>query len=152
MLVGVMLLAALDYALVRLESGHSRGALGAWLAGVGFAFTHPVLTLGIWAGAGAVAAVGLGVFIALRELTSAGSVALPAAAAIPVSVVLQQLFVLARTWVRVGLLGAEQHTSVPLVVQASATGENPPATPAPKTSDNGTERDTMEEPATQEAR
>ena len=111
-LIGVLLLAAVDYGLVRLEAGASRGPFRAWLAGVRFAFTHPVLTLGIWGGAGAVFAAGAGMFIALRQLTSPAGTALPGAAAIAVSVILQQVFVFARTWLRVGLLGAEQHAFV----------------------------------------
>ena len=51
-LVAVFLLAAVDYALVRLEAGRSRAALRAWLAGLRFALARPALTLGVWAGAG----------------------------------------------------------------------------------------------------
>ena len=106
-IVVVLLMGAVDYALVRLEADRSRAAVRAWLAGVRFALTRPALTLGLWAGAGVVLAIGIGVFVLLREFTTVAT--LPSAVAIAVAVVLQQVFMLARTWLRVGLLGAEQH-------------------------------------------
>ena len=105
-LVVVFLMAAVDYALVRLEADRSRAALRAWLAGVRFAATRPALTFGVWGGAGVVLALALGVFVVLRELRQGDA---PGGCAIAVAFVLQQVFMLARTWLRVGLLGAEQH-------------------------------------------
>jgi hypothetical protein len=109
--VAVLLLAAVDYALVRLEAGRSPGPLSAWLAGVRQAITRPVTTLGVWAGAGAALAFAAGVYILLRELTSPGAVSVPAVVAVGGAFVLQQGFMLTRTWLRVGLLAAEQDAS-----------------------------------------
>jgi hypothetical protein len=110
-LVAVLLLAAVDYALVRLEAGRSPGALSAWLAGVREAVTRPGLTLGMWAGAGSVLALAVGVYATLREFTSRGAVGAPSVVALGVAFVLQQAFMFTRTWLRVGLLAAEQDAS-----------------------------------------
>jgi hypothetical protein len=107
-LVAVLLLAAVDYALVRVEAGRSPGALSAWFAGVRQTITRPALTLGIWAGAGVLLALLIGVYIALRELTTRGSVSVPSVLAVGGAFVLQQGFMFTRTWLRVGLLAAEQ--------------------------------------------
>jgi hypothetical protein len=109
--VAVLLLGAVDYALVRLEAGRSPGALSAWFAGVRQAVTRPALTLGIWACAGVLLALLIGVYIALRELTTRGSVSVPSVLAVGGAFVLQQGFMFTRTWLRVGLLAAEQDAS-----------------------------------------
>jgi hypothetical protein len=110
-LVAVLLFAAVDYALVRLEAGRSPGALSAWLAGVREAITRPGLTLGVWAGAGTVLALAVGIYVTLREFTSRGAVAAPSGVALGIAFVLQQAFMFTRTWLRVGLLAAEQDAS-----------------------------------------
>jgi hypothetical protein len=110
-LVAVLLLAAVDYALVRLEAGRSPGALRAWLAGVRQAVARPGLTLGVWAGAGAVLAVLVGVYILLREVISFSAAGVPSALAVGAAFLLQQAFMFTRTWLRVGLLAAEQDAS-----------------------------------------
>jgi len=74
---------------------------------VRFAFTHPGLTLGLWAGAGVILALAVAVFVALREITS-GITNVTGPVTIGAAFVLQQVFMLSRTWLRVGLLGAEQ--------------------------------------------
>jgi hypothetical protein len=105
--IAVLLLAAVDYTLVRLEADGLGGAFRAWVRGVRFAFTHPGLTLRLWAGAGVILALAVAVFVILREITSAVTT-LSGPVAIGVAFVLQQAFMLTRTWLRVGLLGAEQ--------------------------------------------
>jgi hypothetical protein len=107
-LVAVLLLAAVDYALVRLEAGRSPGPLSAWWAGVRQVIARPCLTLGLWAGAGAVLALSVGVYIALRELTGR---TVPSVLALSGALVIQQGFMFTRTWLRVGLLAAEQDAS-----------------------------------------
>jgi hypothetical protein len=118
-LVAVLLLAAVDYALVRLEAGRSPGALSAWLAGVREAVARAGLTLGVWAGAGVVVAVLVAVYIFLREGISfaaagdaaGGTAGGPSALAMGAAFFLQQAFMFTRTWLRVGLLAAEQDAS-----------------------------------------
>jgi hypothetical protein len=110
-LVAVLLLAAVDYALVRLEAGRAPGALSAWLAGVREAVTRAGLTLGVWAAAGGVLAVLVGAYILLRELLSLGVASVPSVLTLGGAFVLQQAFMLTRTWLRVGLLAAEQDVS-----------------------------------------
>ena len=109
--VAVLLLAAVDYALVRLEAGRSPGVLSAWFAGVRQAVTRPGLTLGIWASAGVLLALLIGVYVALRNLTTGASVSAPSVLALGGAFVLQQGFMFTRTWLRVGLLAAEQDAS-----------------------------------------
>ena len=106
LLVTMFLLAVVDYALVRLEADRSRAGLRAWLAGLQFALRRPAITHRVWAGAGVILAVAVSIFIAIREVTAT---ALPEAFAFAVALAVQQAFMLARTWLRVGLLGAEQH-------------------------------------------
>jgi hypothetical protein len=108
-LVTVFLLAGVDYALVCLEAGRSRTGLRAWLAGLRFAVERPALAVGVWVGAGVMLALAIGVFAAVREITLPGATALPEAVAFAFALVVQQAFMLGRTWLRVGLLGAEQH-------------------------------------------
>ena len=121
-LVAVLLLAGVDYALVRLEAGRSRGALRAWLEGVRLAFTRPGLTLGLWAGAAAVLALPLAIYIALREITSPLAVSMPTVLGVGVAFALQQAFVFTRTWLRVGLLAAEQDAADSAHVASAAAG------------------------------
>jgi hypothetical protein len=143
-LVVVLLLAAVDYALVRLEAGQSRGALRAWWAGAGFALSRPMLTLGVWAGAGVVLALALTVFVALREITTSAGAALPAAAAVATAFVLQQAFMLSRTWLRVGLLGAEQHASAYVREPSLAVDPDVATNTTPLLTETGPLRDSTE--------
>ena len=108
-IVAVILLAAVDFALVRLREQRSREGLRAWAAGLRFAGSHLALTLGLWTGFLLMLAAAVAVFVALRELTSAGSARLPTVLVVGIAVILQQLFMGTRAWLRVGLLGAEQH-------------------------------------------
>jgi hypothetical protein len=125
-IVAVLLLAAVDFALVRLEEQRSRQAFRAWVAGLRFAGSHAVLTLGLWIGCAALLAAAVGAFVGLREATSVGFASLPTALAVTVAVVLQQLFMLTRTGLRVGLLGAEQHAfALAATVGISTAGHIP---------------------------
>jgi hypothetical protein len=121
----VLLLAAVDFALVRLGEQRSHGGLRAWAAGLRFAGSHLRLTLGLWAAISLLLGAAVAVFVGLRELTSAGSAGLPTVVAVGIAVVLQQLFMLTRTWLRVGLLGAEQH----VFAQADAVAADAAAAP-----------------------
>ena len=125
-LVAVLLVAAVDFALVRLEEQRSRKGFQAWVAGLRFVGSHAVLTLGLWIGFAAMLAAAITVFVGLREATGAVSTSLPTALAVTVAIVLQQLFMLTRTGLRVGLLGAEQH-AFPLAatVGISTAGHTP---------------------------
>jgi hypothetical protein len=151
-LVGVLLLAVVDYALVRLEADRSRAAFRAWLAGLRFVLAKPVLTLGLWAGAAAVFALALGVFAALREVTTAGGAALPAEIVVGVTFAFQQSFMLARTWLRVGLLGAEQHVSERAVGASTAFDSGPAVSAFPYPLDAGAHPDATEPRAAEEPR
>jgi len=108
-IVGVIMLAAVDFALVRLCEQRSREGLRAWAAGLRFAGSHLALTLALWTGFILMLAAAVTVFVALRELTSIWSARLPTLLVVGVAVILQQLFIGTRAWLRVGLLGAEQH-------------------------------------------
>jgi hypothetical protein len=108
-IVAVLLLAAVDFALVRLCEQQSRKSIRAWVAGLRFVGSHLALTLGLWTGMTVTLAAALAVFVALRELASAASATLPTVLVVGIAVILQQLFMATRTWLRVGLLGAEQH-------------------------------------------
>jgi hypothetical protein len=106
--VAVLLFAAVDFALVRLEVDRSRRAFRAWLAGLRFAAVSRIgLTLALWTGAAVFLAVMLALFVALDEFASRGGRSLPAIAG-AAAIALQQAFMLGRTWLRLGLLGAEQ--------------------------------------------
>ena len=118
----MLLLAAVDFALVRLSEQRSHG-LRAWAAGLRFAGSHLRLTLGLWAATALLLGAAVAVFVGLRELTSAGSAGLPTVLAVGIAVVLQQLFMLTRTWLRVGLLGAEQHAFAQAYAVAAAAPE-----------------------------
>jgi hypothetical protein len=108
-IVAVVLLAAVDFALVRLCQLRSREGLRAWAAGLRFAGSHLALTLALWTGFILLLAAAVAVFVALRELTSIGSANLPTVLVVGMAMILQQLFMGTRAWLRVGLLGAEQH-------------------------------------------
>jgi hypothetical protein len=129
-IVAVLLLAAVDLALVRLCDQQSRKGLRAWVAGLRFAGSHLALTLGLWTGISLTLAAALAVFVALRELTNAGSATLPTVVVVGIAVILQQVFMVTRTWLRVGLLGAEQHVFAhagALVTAVDAAREQAPA-------------------------
>jgi hypothetical protein len=108
-LVAVLMLAAVDFALVRLDEQQSRNGLRAWVAGLRFAGSHLPLTLGLWTGAALLLTAAVAVFVGLREVTTSAFASLPTVLVVGIAVVLQQLFMVTRTWLRLGLLGAEQH-------------------------------------------
>ena len=102
-IVGMLLLAACDYALVEVVERGGRSAVRAWLRGARAALTHPVAAVLLWAGAGVLLAVLLGLYGVISARLPVGTMSLVVA-----GVLVQQLFMLGRTWVRVGLLGAER--------------------------------------------
>ena len=102
-LVGMLLLTACDYALVDVAEGRGSSAVRAWLRGARAALMYPFAALLLWAGAGVL----LTLLLCLYGLVSA---ALPVGTMplVVAGVLVQQSFMLGRTWLRVGLLGAER--------------------------------------------
>ena len=128
-IVAVLLLATVDFALVWLCEQRSRKGLRSWVAGLRFAGSHLAMALGLWTGFTLILATAVAVFVALRELTSGGSATLPTVLGVGIALVLQQLFMITRTWLRVGLLGAEQHAFAQagaFVTAVEATHEQAP--------------------------
>ena len=103
LIVGAWLLGACDYALADLAREHGRSAIRAWMRGARCATAHPLATLALWSGSGVLLLLLLVVYTTIAT-------SLPSAAPwfLPVAVLVQQLFMLGRTWVRAGLLAAEQ--------------------------------------------
>jgi hypothetical protein len=102
-LVALLFWVAVDYALIVIARSDSCGTARAWLTALRMVLARPALTLGLW-GVGAVmfAAV-LAAYIGLRALVPGTSAWL-----VGLTIAMQQLFVVTRTWLRVGVLGAEQ--------------------------------------------
>jgi hypothetical protein len=103
LLVGAWLLGACDYALADLARERGRSAIRAWTRGARCAAAHPLATVALWSGSGVLLLLLLGVYTAIATGVPAG-----APWFLPMAVLVQQLFMLGRTWVRAGLLAAEQ--------------------------------------------
>jgi hypothetical protein len=127
-ILGLLLLAACDYALVDVAEGRGRSAVRAWLRGARAALTHPIAALLLWGGAGLLLTLLLGVYGLVSATLPVGTTPLVVA-----GVLVQQLFMLGRTWLRVGLLGAERTVflavspvpRLPHAVRSPATADMP---------------------------
>jgi hypothetical protein len=97
-----LLLAATDYALIHAVRTGSRRMFAAWRVGLRASLTRPITTLVLWILA-ALLVVGLGALLVSVLGTLSGSSRL----GIALAFVAQQVFVLFRVGVRIGLIGAE---------------------------------------------
>jgi hypothetical protein len=101
-LVVLLALLALDAARVRIVREDSRRVLPLVRSGLAVVLGHPVKWLGTWGVNALLGALALGLYLAFRDAVPAGTAPL-----ILLMAVAQQAFVLARSWVRVALLGSE---------------------------------------------
>jgi hypothetical protein len=102
-LVVLLCLLALDAARVRIVREDARRVLPLLRSGFAVVLGHPVKWLGTWAVNAAALLVALGLYLAFRNAVPAGTGPLVA-----LLFVVQQVFVLVRSWLRVALLGSEK--------------------------------------------
>lgn len=110
----------LDFARLRMVAARSRGAARAWFWALAFVARHPVSTLGMWGGFALVALV----------LATAGAMLVPFVpthtwAGILGVILVQQVVVVARAVLRIGLLGAEVAYAAPRRVAPPVWAERP---------------------------
>lgn len=125
-LVVLVFLLALDAARVRIVRDDERRVFAALRAGLGLVLRHPALWLGAWAANLALFLVVLGAYLA-----ASGSLRAPGVAGLLGLVALQQAFVLARSWLRVALLGSELALVERLQPRPPAAAPAPPPAPPP---------------------
>jgi hypothetical protein len=126
-MVTTYFLLSFDYARIRLALSDRRGVFRAWMASLGLVARHPVQTYGLACMFGILfAAVAAGYLLAVAALGT-HTMALIAA-----TMALQQVFVLARTALRVGMLAGEMEMYQWLRPAAAQAGdfETPPPMPA----------------------
>jgi hypothetical protein len=92
----------IDYARIRLVATDTRRVVRGWLGATAFVARHLPGTFGVWLGATTLLVAAAAIYVSFRNVVPAAT--LPT---IALMVLAQQVFALARTWLRVGLLGAE---------------------------------------------
>ena len=102
-LVVLLCLLALDAARVRIVREDARRVLPLLRSGFAVVLGHPVKWLGTWAVNAAALLAALGLYLAFRDAVPASTGPLVA-----LLFVVQQVFVLVRSWLRVALLGSER--------------------------------------------
>jgi hypothetical protein len=101
-LIALVVLLALDLARVRVVRDDRRRVTRAFAGSLWLVFRHPVATLGLWAGLGALFAAALAVYLGARQVlpaTSWGGIVL--------MLLLQQAVMVVRAWLRVALFAGE---------------------------------------------
>lgn len=101
-LVVLLALLALDAARVRIVREDARRVMPLLRSGLAVVLGHPVKWLGAWGANALLVALALGLYLAFRDAVPAGTGPL-----VLLMAVAQQAFVLARSWLRVALLGSE---------------------------------------------
>jgi hypothetical protein len=101
-LVVLLALLALDATRIRIVREDSRRVLPLLRSGFAVVLGHPVKWLGTWGANALLGALALGLYLAFRDSVPAGTAPL-----ILLMAVVQQAFVLVRSWLRVALLGSE---------------------------------------------
>jgi len=101
-LVVLLALLALDAARVRIVREDARRVLPLLRSGFAVVLGHPVKWLGTWGVNAVLGALALGLYVAFRHAVPAGTGPL-----VLLMLVVQQAFVLVRSWLRVALLGSE---------------------------------------------
>lgn len=101
-LVVLLALLALDAARVRIVREDARRVLPLLRSGFAVVLGHPVKWLGTWGVNAVLGALALGLYVAFRNAVPAGTGPL-----VLLMLVVQQAFVLVRSWLRVALLGSE---------------------------------------------
>jgi hypothetical protein len=106
LIAGTLLFASVDYALVQLETDGSRAAFRAWSRGFRFAISRPLLSLGLWAAYGAATLTGAIAYLGITTAAPASGTEWRYMVVFAGVAVLQQVFVILRVWLRLGLLAA----------------------------------------------
>jgi hypothetical protein len=129
-LVVLLVLLALDAARIRIVREDARRVLPLLRSGLAVVLGHPVKWLATWAVNAALGALALALYLVFRHEVPAGTGPLVVAMALA-----QQVFVLARAWLRVALLGSERalvERLRPLPVPAPLPAEAAQPVPGPE--------------------
>jgi hypothetical protein len=129
--VVLLALLALDAARVRIVREDPRRVLPLLRSGFAVVLGHPAKWLGTWGVNTVLGALALGLYVAFRNAVPAGTGPL-----VLLMLVVQQAFVLVRSWLRVALLGSEialvQHLRpLPVAKEPSQLAVEPLPGPAP---------------------